>query len=159
MKDFLHNIYTSFLPILLLFITFIQPIYFILVSVGMFIVIDIAFAYWRVRKNPEEKWNWLIMILQFIPKFFVYQMLILGVFTVDFGLVNEFTHIFSSIDFFLTKLMSMVLIFVELKSIDKSFKVIKGNSLFSYLFNLISFFRNVKDKLTEVNNNKNKTEE
>jgi hypothetical protein len=68
-------------------------------------------------------------------------------FTADFHIVNEFTKLFVNIQFVSTKLLAMVLIVIEFRSMDESFKLVKG---YSFIDKLMSNIKKIKQVKAEV---------
>jgi hypothetical protein len=61
--------------------------------------------------------------------------------------VNEFTKLFVNIQFVSTKLLAMVLIVIEFRSMDESFKLVKG---YSFIDKLMSNIKKIKQVKAEV---------
>jgi hypothetical protein len=110
-------------------------------------------AYIRTRKT-KRNWTSRQMRIGLVPKLITYQLLIITFFLVDFALLNEFIIFFTKIPFFLTKITAIVLVYIEILSIDESFKVIKGKSIFSYFMEMIKSAKKIKTTISEVNENK-----
>ena len=151
--DLLGQVWQNILPVLTLVITFFQPIQYVLLSVGAFILLDTIMAYIRTRKT-KRNWTSRQMRIGLVPKLITYQLLIITFFMVDFALLNEFIILFTKIPFFLTKITAIVLVYIEILSIDESFKVIKGKSIFSYFMEMIKSAKKIKTTIQEVNENK-----
>ena len=151
--ELLGQVWQNILPVLTLVITFFQPIQYVLLSVGAFILLDTIMAYIRTRKT-KRNWTSRQMRIGLVPKLITYQLLIITFFLVDFALLNEFIIFFTKIPFFLTKITAIVLVYIEILSIDESFKVIKGKSIFSYFMEMIKSAKKIKTTISEVNENK-----
>lgn len=175
MKEFTHNVWQFLLPAFLAFGTFVSPIAGVLVAVGMFIAADTAFARYRVymqhKKNkaaielhgsiPQseiEKGLWRSRRFRagIIPKVLTYNCFVLSFFVMDTFVINEFTTMFTQIPFALTKILAMVLIWIELKSIDESFESIKGKSLFVHLVDMLKSAKKINKQMSDVNESKEK---
>ena len=66
----------------------------------------------------------------------------------------EFTKMIIEVDYLLTKLLSCVLIYIEFKSIDETFKIIKGKSLIKYFKELLKLTNDIKDDMKNKNDDK-----
>jgi hypothetical protein len=151
--DLLGQIWQNVLPVIGMILSFFQPIQYVLLAVGAFILLDTIMAYIRTRKT-KRNWTSRQMRIGLVPKLITYQLLIITFFLVDFALLNEFIIFFTKIPFFLTKITAIVLVYIEILSIDESFKVIKGKSIFSYFTEMIKSAKKIKTTIQEVNENK-----
>ena len=143
MKATLIKIYGSLLfPV----IAFFAPIYFMVFLVGLSTLIDTAFGIWKAKSLGEEVSS-KICRKGLIPKIRSYAGIVLLLFVLDYYIVNEFTKLFISIDFVSTKLVSLGLIVIEVKSMDESFEKVKGYSFIGKLYNNLRNIKKVKDDL------------
>jgi hypothetical protein len=74
----------------------------------------------------------------------------------DKFVINDFSTLFTQIPFVLTKVLAMILIWIELKSIDESFEAIKGKSLFAYLLEMIKSAKKINKQISNINEYKTK---
>ena len=132
MKEFLFQVGNALLPVFIAFCAFISPIAGVLSAVGIFIAADAVFARYRCYKL-KVKWTSRKFRAGLIPKVITYNIFVLSFFMLDKFVINDFITLFTQIPYALTKILAMVLIYVELKSIDESFEAINGKSLFKYL--------------------------
>lgn len=139
-------------------ITFLTPIFGLLLSVGIVILLDTIVAYFRCRKQGI-KWTSKKMRVGIIPKFIGYQLSIITLFIIDKFLMNEIIMIIYPLQFLLTKILTMTIIFMEFLSIDENWKSIKGKSLTSYFFDMIKSGKKFKEKISSLNDDKLKEDE
>jgi hypothetical protein len=138
---------------LLTMIAFLSPIHGVLLCVGLFIMFDTVMAYWRCKiKNVE--WTSKRLRVGLIPKFLAYQTIVILFFIMDKFILFEFTKMFIEVDFLMTKLLSCVLVYIEFKSIDETFKIIKGKSLLKYFKELLKLTNDIKDDMKNKNDDK-----
>lgn len=143
MKATLIKIYGSLLfPV----IAFFAPIYFMVFLVGLSTLIDTAFGIWKAKALGEEV-NSKICRKGLIPKIRSYAGIVLLLFILDHYIVNELTKLFISVEFVSTKLVSLGLIVIEVKSMDESFEQVKGYSFIGKLYNNLRNIKKVKDDL------------
>jgi hypothetical protein len=143
MKATLIKLYSSFLfPI----IAFFAPIYFMVFLVGLSTIVDTAFGIWKSKSLGEEVSS-KICRKGLIPKLRSYASIVLLLFVVDYYIVNEFTQLFISIQFVSTKLVSLGLIVIEVKSMDESFEKVKGYSFIGKLYDNLRNIKKVKDDM------------
>jgi len=143
MKATLLSIYKAILlPIILFFV----PIYMMVFLVGLSTLIDTAFGIWK-SKALKEKVSSKKCRKGLVPKLRSYVVIILLLYTADFYIVNELTHLFIDIDYVATKLVAFALIIIEVKSMDESFEAVKGYSFITKVFSNIKNIKKVKDDL------------
>ena len=155
MKEFIHNVWQFLLPAILAFGAFISPIAGVLVAVGVFIAADMIFARYRcyvqkIKSTSRKARSGLI------PKVITYNCFVLSFFIMDKFVINDFSTLFTQIPFVLTKVLAMILIWIELKSIDESFEAIKGKSLFAYLLDMIKSAKKINKQISNINEHKTK---
>lgn len=155
MKEFLIQMQSVLVPVFLAFCTFVSPIAGVLAAVGIFIAADAVFARYRCYVL-KVKWTSRKFRAGLIPKVITYNLFVLSFFFLDKYVINDFISLFTSIPFALTKILAMVLIYVELKSIDESFEAIKGKSLFRYLVEMITHAKKLNKQMSDINSDKDK---
>lgn len=143
MKTTLVKLYGAFLfPI----IAFFAPIYFMVFLVGLSTLIDTGFGVWKAKSLGEQVSSKLCR-KGLIPKLKSYASIVLLLFVVDYYIVNEFTQLFIDIQFVSTKLVSLALIVIEVKSMDESFEKVKGYSFIGKLYDNLRNIKKVKDDI------------
>jgi hypothetical protein len=143
MKATLIKVYGAFLFPL---IAFFAPIYFMVFLVGLSTLVDTGFGVWKAKSLGEEVSSKLCR-KGLIPKLRSYVSIVLLLFTVDYFIVNEFTRLFLDIQFISTKLVSLSLIVIEVRSMDESFKKVKG---YSFIGKIYDNLRNIKKIKQEI---------
>ena len=143
MKTLLIKVYSS---LLLPVIVFFAPIYVMVFLVGLATIVDTGFGIWKAKSLDEEVSSKLCR-KGLVPKIKSYVLIVLLLFVADYYIVNEFTKLFISIEFVSTKLVSMALIVIELKSMDESFQKVKGYSFIGKLYSNIKNIKKAKDDL------------
>lgn len=144
MKATLIALYKSILiPILLFF----APVKWLVFCVGLATIIDTCFGIWRVRKK-KEKFSSKLLRKGLVPKVTSYVLMVLLLFTADVKLINELTKTIIDVQFISTKLLTLGLLYIEVKSIDESWESVKG---YSFLEKILTSIRKVKKLKNEVN--------
>jgi len=155
MKDLLFQVQSVLLPVFLAFCTFVSPIAGVLASVGIFIAADAIFARYRCYVL-KVKWTSRKFRAGLIPKVITYNLFVFSFFMLDKFVINDFIALFTNIPFALTKILAMVLIYIEVKSIDESFEALKGKSLFKYLIEMITHAKKLNKQMSDINTDKDK---
>jgi hypothetical protein len=122
-------------------LVFFSPIKPIILLVGLSTILDTVVGIWRAKKLKEKARKGLV------PKLMSYIVAVLLVYTTDFFIINELVSNFISIDYLATKLIALALISVEVKSIDESFKAVKGCSFLQKITDIILKARDIRKNL------------
>lgn len=143
MKTTLIKLYGSLiLPVILFFV----PIYPMVFLVGLSTLLDTGFGIWKSKSLGEEVSS-KICRKGLLPKLKSYTIAILLLYVADYYIVNEFTKLFISIDYVSTKLVSIGLIVIEIKSMDESFKKVKNYSFIEKLYKNLKGIKKAKEDL------------
>tara|TARA_R100000152_G_C6781941_1_gene217689 strand:+ start:2805 stop:3239 length:435 start_codon:yes stop_codon:yes gene_type:complete len=127
-------------------LVFFSPIKPIILLVGLSTILDTIAGIWRAKKL-KEKVSSRKARKGLIPKLMSYIVAVLLVYTTDFFIINELVGNFISIDYLATKLIALALISVEVKSIDESFKAVKGCSFLQKITDIILKARDIRKNL------------
>ncbi len=113
MKTYALYIFTSLL-------VFFAPVVGILIAVGLAIALDTIFGIAKSIKLKEKITS--RKLSNIVSKFVLYQASVLLIFTIDTFLLGEFFKIWFSIPYFFTKVVTIILIFIEAVSIKENFE-------------------------------------
>ena len=143
MKQLIISHTSVFMKTILVFFSPIKPI---ILLVGLSTVLDTIAGIWRAKKL-KEKVSSRKARKGLVPKLVSYIVAVLLVYTTDFFIINELVSNFISIDYLATKLIALALISVEVKSIDESFKAVKGCSFLQKITDIILKARDIRKNL------------
>jgi len=135
--------------LILTLLAFFAPIQGLLLSVGLFIFFDTIMAYWRTKKT-KEVFTSRKLRKGLLGKFIPYQSAVILFYIMDFYILNEFTTHFISIQYLLTKVLALVLIYTELVSIDESWNIVKGKGLVQSFKDMTKFGRELKEDIKGI---------
>ena len=96
------------------------PIKGLLIAVGMAIALDTIFGIFKAIKIKEEITS--RRMSNIVSKFVLYEASILLLFVIDKFLLGEFFKLWFQIEHFFTKVVSIILIFIEMTSIKENFE-------------------------------------
>lgn len=113
MKTYIAYFFTTLL-------LFFAPIQGLLISVGTAIALDTIFGISKAIKLKDKITS--RKLSNIVSKFVLYQAAVLLIFTIDVFLLGEFFKIWFSIPFFFTKIVTIILIFIEAVSIKENFE-------------------------------------
>lgn len=117
-----------------------SPAFPMVISVILFVLLD-TFTGLMKAYYVKEKRSSNSMKRGLLPKLIIYTLCVLVVFIADKYVINDFLKHYFGFDFLMTKVVSLILIFVEIWSIDENFKAIFGHSLIDYFNKFINIFK------------------
>ena len=129
-------------------ILFFSPINGIILLVAISTIIDSGFGIWRAyneRKTITSK----IFRHGFVPKLLSYIAVVMLVYCSDVFIINALTKLVISVDFISTKIIALVLLSIEVKSMDESFTAVKKYSFLQKARVAIDKFKNIKKELKD----------
>lgn len=129
-----------------LLIAFFAPIGGIVLLVGLSTILDTFFGLWRAYKKGEKITSRKARF-GLVPKIVSYCGAVCLIYASDYYMINDLTKMVVSAEFLSTKLLALVLIAIEVKSIDESFEDVKGWSFIDRITDLIVKAKNIKKEL------------
>ena len=142
------TIYPYLLTLLKVLILFFAPIKAMIFLVAFSTILDTGFGIWRAHK-VGEKIQSKVFRHGLLPKLLSYVSAIMLIYVSDFFIINDLVHSFIEIDYLSTKLVALVLLSIEVKSIDESFQAVKGWSFLKKFTKLILKAKDIKKKIEE----------
>jgi Zn-dependent protease with chaperone function len=136
MKIYLSNILTALL-------IFFAPIKGIILMVALATILDTGFGLWKAYKI-DEKITSKIFRYGLVPKLVSYIGVVMLVYASDVFIINALTMTVVSVDFMATKVIALVLLSIEVKSMDESFVAVKGYSFIDKIKSVILKMKNVR---------------
>lgn len=141
MKTYLTYIFTTLL-------LFFAPIQGLLISVATAIALDTIFGIAKSIKLKNKITS--RKLSNIVSKFVLYQAAVLLIFTIDTFLLGEFFKIWFSIPFFFTKIVTIILIFIESVSIKENFEEAFNIDVWTMLKKLLSRAKEVKEDIDQI---------
>lgn len=136
--------------ILTAILCFLLPIKGLLISVIVIIILDMFTGVCKSIKLGGWKSIDFEKLVHSITKFMVYSFILLGIYTVDILLLEEFTKIWFSIPFLVTKLVAMILCLYELRSIKHNVEAIFSINLYDFLKNIFQTSKEFKNDIKDL---------
>lgn len=128
------------------------PIRGFVVTVVLFVFIDTLTGVWKSMRNKDKVFS-SRGLSELIPKSILYATLILAFYFIDLYIVN--TTIWGQ-EYLVTKAMTLILLGIEIKSIDENLEAIFGIGIFEGLSNLFKAARSIMSRVKEVKDDANK---
>jgi len=139
MKLYLSSIATAL-------ILFFAPIKGIILMVALATIIDTCFGVWKAKKLGEPITSKMFRN-GLVPKLLSYIAVVMLVFSSDVFIINGLTLSVVSVEFISTKVIALVLLSVEVKSMDESFIKVNGYSFIDRAKSIIVKIKNIKGEL------------
>lgn len=112
----------------LVFMAFVSPLFPLFMLVTIFAVIDTFVGRWYARQTGELITSRKTR-LGFTRKIFVYYLVLLVSYLVDYTIINEIMRNYIWFDWAFTKFFTTLLMWIEYTSIDEKIKWVKGEGL------------------------------
>jgi hypothetical protein len=135
MKTYIIYFFTTLL-------LFFAPIQGLLISVATAIALDTIFGIAKSIKKKEKITS--RKLSNIISKFVLYQAAVLLIFTIDTFLLGEFFKVWFSIPYFFTKIVTIILIFIEAVSIKENFEEAFKINIFAMLKRALKRSKDIK---------------
>lgn len=141
----MHSLKNNAQHLIAVIIAFLAPIHGIMLTVGLFIVVDTMIGIWKAKKLKEKITS--RNLSRIISKMFLYQSTILMFFILDYFILNQIILVFFSVPLILTKIVAAVLASVEIFSIDENWRAVKGDGLWFYFKKVTSRAKDIKNEI------------
>lgn len=142
------TIQTKWLTLLSVIGAFFMPITGMVLAVGFAIFLDTITGIWKSRKNGVPISSRRLSAV--ISKMFLYQLTIILFFLIDWFILNEILKTIFTTELLLTKVLSLVLISIEVVSINENYKAVRGIDLWASLKKLLSRAKELKNDSDEI---------
>lgn len=129
--------------------SFFLPIYGILILIFFCIVFDTITGIWKAKKTKTPVTSRRLSAI--ISKILLYEATVMLFYLMDYYLLNDIVLTFFSIELLTTKILALVLVSVELISINENYKAVKGIDLWASLKNLFARAKEVTSDFKNIN--------
>lgn len=151
--QFFHLVKSKLLLLIQVVLAFLMPIKALVFLVGAMIILDTISGLYKAYKTKEPITS--AKLSRVISKMVLYQVALITFFCLDHFLLGEFVALFTSITFFLTKMVSVFLCTVELVSLNENIKTITGYNAFEMFKKYLTRIKEVKKEIVELGDKKN----
>lgn len=128
--------------LVLLFFAFIAPIKALLILCGFVIFFDLFLGIKKSIKQGKKITS--KGLYETVRKMFIYQVSIISFYFIDVNLLGEFIAVFTDIPLFLTKLVTIALVSVEVFSIHENIKILWNLDIPERVIQVLSKFFSFK---------------
>ena len=127
---------------------FLMPISCLLFLVGFVIILDTITGVWKSYKNKVKITSRGLSAI--ISKMLLYEVTVILFYMIDKFILNNIILQFFSVDLLLTKILALILVSIEVMSINENYKAVKGLDLWQAMKNLFSRAKDIKKDLDEI---------
>ena len=149
----LATIKQSMVQLLAVIGAFFLPISGILFLIGFAIVIDTITGIWKAKKLGIPITSRGLSAI--ISKLMLYEVAVIGFYLIDFWILNDIILKFFSVPLMLTKILSLILVSIEVMSINENYKAVKGIDIWQGMKNLFARAKEIKSDLNGLRHNEN----
>jgi uncharacterized membrane protein len=129
--------------------SFFMPIYGILILIFFCILFDTITGIWKAKKTNTAVTSRRLSAI--ISKILLYEATVMLFYLMDFYLLNDIVMTFFSVELLTTKILALVLVSVEVISINENYKAVKGIDLWASLKNLFARAKEVTQDFKNIN--------
>jgi hypothetical protein len=144
----LSSIQKSSLQLLAVISTFFLPITGILFLIGFAILVDTITGIWKSKKLGIPITSRKLSAI--ISKLMLYEVAVILFYLIDRFILNDIILTFFSVPLMLTKILSLVLVSIEVISISENYKAVKGIDLWQAMKLLFARARDIKQDIDTI---------
>lgn len=144
----LSSIQKSSLQLLAVVSTFFLPITGILFLIGFSILVDTITGIWKAKKLGIPITSRKLSAI--ISKLMLYEVAVILFYLIDRFILNDIILTFFSVPLMLTKILSLVLVSIEVISISENYKAVKGIDLWQAMKLLFARARDIKQDIDTI---------
>jgi hypothetical protein len=127
---------------------FLMPISGLLFLVGFVIVLDTITGVWKSIKNKVKITSRGLSAI--ISKMLLYEVTVIMFYMIDQFILNHIILQFFSVELLLTKVLALILVSIEVMSINENYKAVKGLDLWQSMKNLFARAKDIKKEVDEI---------
>ncbi len=127
---------------------FLMPISGLLFLVGFVILLDTITGVWKSMKRKVPITSRGLSAI--ISKMLLYEVTVIMFYMIDKFILNGIILHFFSVELLLTKVLALILVSIEVMSINENYKAVKGLDLWQAMKNLFSRAKDIKKDLDEI---------
>ena len=129
--------------------SFFMPISGILILIGVSVIIDTLTGVWKSRKLKTPITSRKLSAV--ISKILLYEVTVMLFYLIDYYILNDIILTFFSVNLLTTKILALVLVSIEVISINENIKAVKGIDIWESLKNLFARAKEVTQDFREIN--------
>lgn len=144
----LKTMQANWLKLLAMISAFLMPISGLLFLVGFVIVLDTITGIWKSIKHKVPVTSRGLSAIA--SKMLLYQVTVILFYMIDHFILNKIILQFFSVPLMLTKVLALILVSIEVMSINENYKAVKGLDLWQAMKNLFARAKEIKKEVDEI---------
>ena len=129
--------------------SFFLPISGILILIGVSVILDTITGVWKSRKLGTPITSRKLSSV--ISKILLYEVTVMLFYLIDYYILNDIVLTFFSVELMTTKILALVLVSIEVISINENYKAVKNIDLWESLKNLFARAKEVTQDFKNIN--------
>ena len=129
--------------------SFFLPISGILILIGLSVILDSLAGVWKSRKLGTSITSRKLSAV--ISKILLYEVTVMLFYLIDYYILNDIVLTFFSVELLTTKILALVLVSIEVISINENYKAVKNIDLWESLKNLFARAKEVTQDFKNIN--------
>jgi len=147
----LNKLNTYSMKLIAIVSAFFMPICGILILIGFAVLMDTITGIWKAKKTKAKVTSRRLSAI--VSKILLYEATVMLFYAMDYFLLNDIVISFFSIDLLTTKVLALVLVSIEIVSINENYKAVKGIDLWASLKNLFARAKEVTGDFKNIKKN------
>jgi len=131
--------------------SFFLPISGILILIGVSVILDTITGVWKSYKLKTKVTSRKLSAI--ISKILLYEVTVMLFYLIDYYILNDIVLTFFSVSLLTTKILALVLVSIEVISINENVKKVKGLDIWTALKNLFARAKEVTQDFKDINKN------
>ena len=129
--------------------SFFLPISGILILIGVSVIVDTITGVWKSKKLGTPITSRKLSAV--ISKILLYEVTIMLFYLIDYYIINDIVLTFFSVELMITKILALVLVSIEVISLNENIKAVKGIDIWDSLKNLFARAKEVTQDFKDIN--------
>ena len=129
--------------------SFFLPISGILILIGVSVILDTITGVWKSYKLKTKVTSRKLSAV--ISKILLYEVTVMLFYLIDYYILNDIVLTFFSVSLLTTKILALVLVSIEVISINENVKKVKGLDIWTALKNLFARAKEVTQDFKDIN--------
>lgn len=151
----INTIKANWVKLMAVIWAFLMPISGLLFLVGFVIALDTVTGIWKAKKNKVPITSRGLSAI--ISKMMLYEITVILFYMIDNFIMNKIILQFFSVELLLTKVLSLILVSIEVMSINENYKAVKGLDLWQSMKNLFARAKEIKKEVDGIRHNEDIT--
>lgn len=151
----INTMQSNWAKLMAMMFTFLSPIYGLLILIIFVITLDTVTGIWKAKKHniPVTSHGASAMV----SKIGLYSITLIMFYAIDALILNSIILQFFSVDLVFTKGLALILVSIEVMSINENYKAVKGLDLWQAMKNLFARAKEIKKEVDEIRHNEDIT--